>query len=87
MFPPAAPLSDDVDFPFLAKQFEIAGGDIRNVALDAAFLAAQNGRVVTMQHMITAMARQVRKQGRTPSPTDFKHYFALIPREASGTHD
>src|SRR5581483_672071 len=35
MFAPEAPLSTDVDFPFLAKQFPIAGGDIRNVALDA----------------------------------------------------
>jgi ATP-dependent 26S proteasome regulatory subunit len=81
MFPASAPLDDDVDFTFLAKHFEIAGGDIRNVALDAAFLAAQNGRVVTMHHLVSAMARQVRKQGRTPSAADFKHYFSLITRE------
>lgn len=81
MFPAQAPLAADVDFPFFARHFETAGGDIRNVALDAAFLAAQNGRVVTMEHLVNAMARQLRKQGRTPSATDFKHHFALIARD------
>jgi ATP-dependent 26S proteasome regulatory subunit len=78
MFPPEVPLGEDVDFLFLAKQFQIAGGDIRNVALDAAFLAAQNGQVITMQQLVTAMARQMTKQGRFPSPTDFKQYHELI---------
>ncbi len=78
MFPPEAPLAKDLDWRFLAKQFSIAGGDIRNVALDAAFLAAQDGRVITMKQLINAMARQMKKQGRIPSPTDFKQYHALI---------
>jgi hypothetical protein len=58
--------------------YALAGGDIRNVALDAAFLAAQDGQVVTMKQLIVAMARQLMKQGRIPSPTDFKQYHALI---------
>jgi ATP-dependent 26S proteasome regulatory subunit len=43
MFPSQAPLGDDVDFSFLADQSSLAGGDIRNVALSAAFSAAQSG--------------------------------------------
>jgi ATP-dependent 26S proteasome regulatory subunit len=78
IFPPQAPLGKDVSFPFLAKQFSIAGGDIRNVALDAAFLAAQDGKVVTMKQLVKAVARQMMKQGRVPSPADFKQYHALI---------
>jgi ATP-dependent 26S proteasome regulatory subunit len=78
MFPPQAPLGNDVDFPFLAKQFSITGGDIRNVALDAAFLAAQDGRVVTMKQLIKATARQVMKQGSIASPADFKQYHSLM---------
>jgi SpoVK/Ycf46/Vps4 family AAA+-type ATPase len=78
MFPPEVPLGNDVDFQFLAKQFPIAGGDIRNVALDAAFLAAQDGRVVTMRELAKALARQMIKQGKVPSTTDFKQYHALI---------
>ena len=78
MFPTETPLGEDVDLAFLAQHFPLSGGDIRNVALDAAFLAAQNGRVVCMPHLVRAMARQITKQGRVPAAADFKHYYALI---------
>lgn len=82
MFPEGAPLSQDIDFAFLAEHFAISGGDIRNVALDSAFLAAQDGDTITMQHLIRAMARQLVKQGRTPSSIEFKQYFPLVSRES-----
>ena len=78
IFPAQAPLGTDVDIRFLAKQFPLPGGDIKNVALDAAFLAAQDGRIITMKQLVQALARQMMKQGRIPSPTDFKQYHALI---------
>ena len=78
MLPAELPLGDDVDVGFLAQQFAMTGGDIKNVALDAAFLAAQNGHVVTMKQLIQAMSRQMMKQGRIPSATDFKQYHGLI---------
>jgi ATPase family associated with various cellular activities (AAA) len=78
MFPPEVPLGKDVDCQFLARQFSISGGDIKNVALDAAFLAAHDGQQITMKQLIKAMARQMLKQGRIPSPADFKHYHSLI---------
>jgi len=78
MLPPQVPLGEDVDLQFIARQFAITGGDICNVALDAAFLAAQDGQVITMKQLVQAMARQMLKQGRIPSPTDFKQYHELI---------
>ena len=78
MFPSEVPLSNDVDFQFLARKFPIAGGDIRNVALDAAFLAAQDGKVVTMRQLARALARQMMKQGKIPSAMDFQQYHGLI---------
>ena len=78
MFPPEMPLGVDVDFQFLARKFPIAGGDIRNVALDAAFLAAQDGKVVTMRQLARALARQMMKQGKLPSALDFQQYHGLI---------
>jgi hypothetical protein len=51
------------------------------VPLDAAFLAAQDGRVVTMKQSVKAMARQLTKQGKIPAATDFKQYHALIVDE------
>ena len=61
-------------YVFLAKQFPLAGGDIKNVALDAAFLAAQDGRIITMKQLVQALARQMMKQGKIPSVTDFKQF-------------
>ncbi len=78
MFPSQTPLGQDVDFQFLARKFPVAGGDIRNVALDAAFLAAQDGKVVTMTQLARALARQMVKQGKIPSATDFQQYHDLI---------
>jgi hypothetical protein len=75
MFPPRAPRAEDIDFAFLARQFELAGGDIRNVVLDAAFLAAQDGGSIGMPQLVQALARQMAKQGRMPSITDFQRYF------------
>ena len=80
MFPPEVPLGEDVNFQFLARQFQLAGGDIRNVALDAAFLAAQDGKIITMKQLVMAMSRQMMKHGRIPSPIDFKQYHDLIAK-------
>jgi SpoVK/Ycf46/Vps4 family AAA+-type ATPase len=82
MFPPQCPLGADVDFGFLAHQFDLAGGDIRNVALDAAFLAARDGGVINMTVIVDALARQLAKQGKTPTGTDFRQYQRLLPKAA-----
>ncbi|MEO8049672.1 MAG: AAA family ATPase [Acidobacteriota bacterium] len=78
VFPGQTPLGEDVDFPFLAVQFQLTGGDIRNVALEAAFLAAQDGGVITMRQLACALSRQLLKQGKAPSLSDFKQYYALL---------
>jgi DNA polymerase III delta prime subunit len=78
MFPPQAPLDARIDFAFLAKQFDLAGGDIRNVALEAAFLAASGEGVIGMPAIVRALARQLVKEGRTPTVTDFHQYHALL---------
>ena len=69
MFPSTAPLAADVNFEFLARQFELAGGDIRNVVLDAAFLAAQDSGRIGMPHLVQALARQMGKQGKAATLT------------------
>jgi hypothetical protein len=81
MFPAQVPLGDDVDFRFLARQFPLAGGDIRNVALDAAFLAADDSRVIRMRQLVWAVARQMVKQGAVPAAADFKQYHPLITQD------
>jgi SpoVK/Ycf46/Vps4 family AAA+-type ATPase len=78
MFPAQAPLASDVDFLFLARQFTLTGGQIRSVSLDAAFLAAADGRRITMPLIVKAVARELMKQGRMPSLQVFQQYLPLI---------
>jgi AAA+ superfamily predicted ATPase len=85
--PDKAPRQTDLDLSFLAKQFALAGGDIRNVALDAAFLAAGEGTAIGMIHLARAMARQRLKQGKLPSPSEFKQYYVhSAPDPSSNGH-
>lgn len=78
MFPQDTPLADDINFNFLADQFDLPGGDIRVIALDAAFLAAQNGQIINMEHLVNATARQLIKQGKAPGATEFKQYQRFL---------
>ncbi len=80
LLPGELPLSDDVDLKFLARQFRLTGGEIRNIVLSAAFHAARDGSPVGMRALLQATARQLIKQGKVPSANEFKHYFALLER-------
>jgi SpoVK/Ycf46/Vps4 family AAA+-type ATPase len=85
MFPAKAPLADDVDFGFLARQFELAGGNIRNIALAAALMAAEEGGqdgAIRMEHLIVATARELQKMGKMPSQTNFRNYYELMRQKA-----
>jgi hypothetical protein len=77
MVPADAPLADDVDFGFLGRQFELAGGNIRNAALVAACYAAEDGGPIRMQHCVLAVARELQKMGKLPSRSDFREYYDL----------
>jgi hypothetical protein len=78
VFPTELPLGDDVNLRFLARQFELAGGAIRNAALAASFMAAEAGDTVNMRHLIRAVAREYQKLGKLPAQADFRQYYDLI---------
>ncbi len=73
-----APVAEDVDVAFLARQFELSGGNIRNVVLAAAYAAASVHASVTMQDVIVATARELHKIGRLPSRSEFREHYDLI---------
>ena len=79
--PSSAPVDDDVDPAFLAGMFPMTGGDVRNASLIAAFLAARDGTPIAMRHLVTALARQRRQQGKVPSVSEFKDYLRLVRDE------
>ena len=71
MWPKETPLAPDVDLNFMAQQFKLAGGNIRNIAVAAAFLAAENGQSVGMKHLLQATKREFQKMGRLVSNEEF----------------
>lgn len=76
-FPPRAP-THDLDLDFLARQFKLSGGSIRNAAMAAAFLAAADAGVVEMPHVMRALKREFQKLGRLRTETEFERYFPLV---------
>ena len=70
--------ASDVNLTFCADAFELAGGAIRSAAVTAAYLAADAGGVVTMQHLVTAVQREYRKLGRLCLESEFGRYWPLL---------
>jgi AAA+ superfamily predicted ATPase len=64
VWPASLPMADDVDFDRLARQFKLAGGNIRNIVMAAAFLAAGEGTAVAMSHLLHAARREYQKMGK-----------------------
>jgi hypothetical protein len=54
-----------VDLGILAREVKLAGGNIKNIGLAAAFYAASDGGVIGMSHLLKAAVREHQKLGRT----------------------
>jgi SpoVK/Ycf46/Vps4 family AAA+-type ATPase len=67
IWPAEAPLDPDLDFELLAERYKLSGGSIKNVALAAAFLAAEGGGPVRMGHVLHAVRREYQKMGKVLS--------------------
>jgi hypothetical protein len=62
VFPQKTP-TDKLDFQKLSN-LAVTGANIRNIALNGAFLAAQAGEAVQMKHLLEAALRECKKEGR-----------------------
>jgi SpoVK/Ycf46/Vps4 family AAA+-type ATPase len=67
----SAPYADDIDLPWLVKQFDLSGAGIRNVIIDAAFLAAGENTPISMSHLVRGVARELHKLGRMATVDKF----------------
>jgi SpoVK/Ycf46/Vps4 family AAA+-type ATPase len=82
-FPKGVPMGATVDIRFMARQFKIAGGNIKNICLTASFLAAGDleanpNQAVEMVHLIKATRREFQKMGKLCTASDFGRYYGLI---------
>ncbi len=74
---PQAPLGD-LDLDFLARQFTLTGGSIRNATLAGAFLAAETGSPITMEALMLGLRREFQKMGRLVTESDFSSYYDVV---------
>lgn len=64
--PPQIPTLGRLDLAALARRFALSGGDIRDCALRAAFLAAQDGSALTQAHLERAVLLEIRDRRKRP---------------------
>ncbi len=74
---PGVPRAEDLDLEFCAQAFELSGGNIRSIAITAAYLAADSGRPVAMADLIRGVHREYRKLGRLVVASEFGEYHQL----------
>jgi len=77
IWPGDTPLVDGLDLGFLSREFKLAGGNIKNIALGAAFFAASDGGVVTMDHLLRATRREFQKMGKTLSEAELSGHMVV----------
>ncbi|MDD1059603.1 AAA family ATPase [Streptomyces cocklensis] len=75
---PVLPPDSPLDLDFCAQSFELAGGNIRSIAVTAAYLAAEAGTELTMPMLIHAVQREYQKLGRLTLPSEFGEYAHLL---------
>ncbi len=75
VFPPLVPVSG-IDFARLAK-LNLTGASIHNIALNAAFLAAEAGTAVTMTLLLDAARGELRKLEKPVNENDFRQLEAV----------
>ncbi|MEQ9364294.1 MAG: ATP-binding protein, partial [Leptospirales bacterium] len=72
VFPPQAPL-DDLNFQQLAR-LNVAGGNIKNIAMSAAFIAAHRDEALNMRHLMQAAKNEYTKIEKTISSAEFRDW-------------
>jgi hypothetical protein len=72
VFPTTTP-TEGLDYDRLAR-LNVAGGHVRNIALHAAFSAAEAGRPVTMRDLLAATRRELAKAGRALSEAEMRDW-------------
>ncbi|MGB1015080.1 MAG: ATP-binding protein, partial [Nannocystaceae bacterium] len=72
IWPSQAPIAANVNPGVLAERFALSGGHIRNIALAAAYAAAEAGTPIDMGHVLQAARREYRKLNKLVDATKFE---------------
>jgi len=71
-----APVDRGVDVALFARQFRMTGGNITNVVLAAAFLAAAESSIIETTHLLRAVQREYQKMGKVITSADVEPFVA-----------
>jgi ATP-dependent 26S proteasome regulatory subunit len=74
---PAEAAEDQLDWSALSR-LEIAGGNIRNIAVNAAFLAAGQQTGIRMEHVLHAARREYAKMDKLPTEAEFGNQYRRV---------
>jgi ATP-dependent 26S proteasome regulatory subunit len=72
IWPEQTPIDPNLNFEAVAKRFKLSGGNIKNVALAAAFLAAGESRPVNMSDLLHSTRREYEKVGKVLSTEELE---------------
>ena len=81
LLPSAAPVSEDIDWRFMAEKFELSGGHIKNIVLSAAFMAAAEDTPIAMRHMLRAAVTELKKNEIVVVREQLREYADLLEGE------
>ncbi|BED93029.1 MAG: AAA family ATPase [Candidatus Paraimprobicoccus trichonymphae] len=82
MYSKQIPKDADIDLDYLAKQFDLSGGSIKNVVISSAFMASQDKKKsVSMLHILSSIIKEYVKQGRCCiTKEEFGEYSYLLDK-------
>lgn len=84
MLPERLPVSEEMDYVFLAKQFPVTGSVIKNALIYGSFLAAESpGQTLTMKEVLQGLGHELEKSGRKLGREDYGEYSHLFRPERS----
>ena len=79
MIPEKLPVSEEIDFDFLAEQFEVSGSIIKSALIYASFLAAETQEpLLTMGGILRGLGHELEKSGKKLGRDDYGEYGHLF---------
>ena len=74
MIPKTAPTDGNIDYEFLAQNFEFSGSNIKNITISAAYMAAAEDTAISMKHIVAAIKVENAKVGKVLLKHEFGRY-------------
>ena len=67
-----------IQLDYLARQFQLSGAQIKNIALNGAYRAAADSGVLRMDHLVRAIFQELQKEGKVMLASEFGEYGVML---------